>query len=149
MQNIKTLHGFYRAVVFDNRDPLNQSRIKVKVQTSPGEITDWVWPMQPSNIATPAPSIGQGVWVSFIGGDPEYPIWFGEFGTHQDKSKKVLIKPLSDSVSLTGLTSYLVLATQPDGTQEVDLVASLVAMASKLKDHETRIHTLETTPDSD
>ena len=52
-------------------------------------------------------------------------------------------------MSLTGLSSYLIVTSLPDGTKEVDLVASLVAMANKLKDHETRIHTLETTPDID
>jgi len=149
MDAIKTLSGVYRAIVKDNKDPLKQERVKVEVQTIPGQITDWVWPMSPSGVHTVAPAIGQGVWVQFLAADPEYPVYFGEFGKHQDKSKKVLIQPLQNSVSLTGLSPYLVTVAQPDGTQEVDLMATLLAMAKKLQNHETRIHTLETTPDVD
>ena len=60
-----------------------------------------------------------------------------------DPPKKILIKPLLDSVSLTGLTSYITLVTKTDGTKEVDLTATFLAMAQKLKDHETRITSLE------
>jgi hypothetical protein len=144
MDNIKTLHGFYRGVVTNNKDPLNQNRLQLQIQTSPGEVTSWAWSMEPANIHTPAPAIGQGVWVHFIAGDPEFPVWFGQFGTHQAKSKKLLVAPLANTVSLTGLTPYLKIVTQKDGTQEVDLMATLVAVAAKLVDHETRIHSLET-----
>ena len=149
MDGPKYLHGVYRAVVKDNRDPDNLRRLKLQVQTTGLEITDWAWPVEMAGTNVGVPEIGQGVWVSYIGGDPEYPIWHGKFGKHQGKSKPISIKPLKDSVSLTGLSSYLIVTSLPDGTKEVDLVASLVAMANKLKDHETRIHTLETTPDID
>ena len=149
MDGMKYLHGVYRAVVKDNRDPDNLRRLKLQVQTTGLEITDWAWPVEMAGTNVGVPEIGQGVWVSYIGGDPEYPIWHGKFGKHQGKSKPISIKPLKDSVSLTGLSSYLIVTSLPDGTKEVDLVASLVAMANKLKDHETRIHTLETTPDID
>ena len=149
MDGTKYLHGVYRAVVKDNRDPDNLRRLKLQVQTTGFEITDWAWPVEMAGTNVGVPEIGQGVWVSYIGGDPEYPIWHGKFGKHQGKSKPISIKPLKDSVSLTGLSSYLIVTSLPDGTKEVDLVASLVAMANKLKDHETRIHTLETTPDID
>jgi hypothetical protein len=149
MEGLKLLHGVYRAVVKDNRDPNNLRRLKLQVQTTGSEVTDWAWPIEPAGIHIAVPEIGQGVWVSYIGGDPEFPIWHGQFGTHQGKSKPVSIKPLNDSVSLTSISSYLIINTLADGTKEIDLVASLVAMANKLKDHETRIHTLETTPDID
>ena len=149
MDGTKHLHGVYRAVVKDNRDPDNLRRLKLQVQTTGLEITDWAWPVEMAGTNVGFPEIGQGVWVSYIGGDQEYPIWHGKFGKHQGKSKPISIKPLKDSVSLTGLSSYLIVTSLPDGTKEVDLVASLVAMANKLKDHETRIHTLETTPDID
>jgi hypothetical protein len=149
MDEVKRFPGVYRGVVKDNKDPQNQRRLKLQVQTTGSEITDWAWPIESAGLNVAVPEVGQGVWVSYAGGDPEYPIWHGKFGKHQGKSKPVKINPLQDSVSLTGLTSYLIINTLADGTKEVDLVASLVAMANKLKDHETRIHTLETTPDID
>jgi len=149
--SVKTLNGVYKATVLDNKDPKKQNRVKVTLQffnTPKGSTqkplsTDWILPITPVGLDLPAPAIGQGVWVMFQAGDPSYPLWIGEFGKHQDKSKKMLIKPLLNSVSLTGLTPYLIIVTQADGTQEVDLVATLLAMAAKLKDHETRIASIE------
>ena len=149
MDDVKKIHGIFRATVSDNKDPGSLRRIRVTSQATGDQVTDWIWPLEITGTHTATPEIGQGVWVSYIGGDPEYPIWHGKFGKHQGKSKPISIKPLKDSVSLTGLSSYLIVTSLPDGTKEVDLVASLVAMANKLKDHETRIHTLETTPDID
>jgi len=149
MDSIKRLHGVYRGIVKSNNDPLNQRRVKVSVQTTGEEVTDWVSPMEPVNTSYAAPSIGQGVWVQYVGGDPEYPVWFGTFGTNQATTKKLFIKPLPNSTSLTGITSYLIITNNPDGTQEVDLMATLLAMANKLANLENRVHTLETTPDID
>ena len=143
MDSIKTLTGVYRAIVKDNKDPLKQERVRVEIQTIPGQISDWVWPMQPAGVHTPAPAVGQGVWIEFLASDPEYPVYFGEFGKHQDKSKKILLNPLQNSVSITGLTPYLIVVNQPDGTQEVDLIASLLAVAAKLKNHESRLASVE------
>ena len=150
MDDIKRHYGIYRGVVQDNKDPQSQRRLRVSIpQTTGSEITDWAWPVDPSSISPAVPVIGQGVWVSFIGGDPEYPIWMGTFGTNQGKNKKVLVKPLDNTVSLTAISSYIVTVKNPDGTTEVDMTASLIAMAQKLANYETRIHTLEITPDLD
>lgn len=83
MDIIKRLHGAYRAVVVDNKDPDHLRRIKVRVSTTGTSsleptITNWVWPM----ISTKRPpAIGSGVYVFYVGGDPEYPVWIGEFGS--------------------------------------------------------------------
>ena len=136
--------GFFRGIVQNNRDPLNQRRLQVLVPQSTGaEVTDWIWPVEPHGIHTAPPKVGQGVWVSYISGNSEYPVWIGAFGKHQDASKPYLINPLSNSTSLSGLTPYIVISTEPDGTQVVDLTQTLLAMAAKLKDHETRIAQLE------
>jgi len=135
--------GVYRATVKNNLDPKKQRRLQVEIATAIGHTTDWVWPMEPANISTEVPNIGQGVWVHFQAGDHEYPIWFGAFGKHQGKSKKMFIKPLADSVSLTGLTPYLKTNKNNDGTTELDLTDTLMLMANKLKTYETRIASLE------
>jgi len=143
MDDIKRFYGMYRGVVQDNKDPQEQRRLKVQVQTTGTEITDWAWPVEPSSIHTEVPVVGQGVWITYIGGDPEYPIWAGAFGKNQGKNKQILVKPLQDSVSLTGLTSHIVVVNQPDGTSEVDLTATLMALANKVKVLETKVSTLE------
>jgi len=136
--------GFFRAVVQNNRDPLNQRRLQVLVPQSTGpEITDWVWPVEPHGIHTAPPKVGQGVWVSYISGDSEYPVWIGSFGKHQEASKPYLISPLMNSVSLAGLTPYLIVESEPDGTQVVHLTKTLLAMAKTLQNHEQRIQSLE------
>jgi hypothetical protein len=77
VDSVKRLHGVYRAVVVDNKDPKNLRRLKVQSQATGVEITDWVWPIQ--STAKP-PVIGHGVFIMYQGGDPEFPLWVGEFG---------------------------------------------------------------------
>ena len=73
----RKLPGIYRAIVHDNRDPKKLRRLKVKVTATGEQITNWIWPV----ISTKRPpAIGTGVYVMYIGGDPEYPVWIGEFG---------------------------------------------------------------------
>jgi hypothetical protein len=140
---IKRLYGVYRGVVKGNKDPQNQRRLQIQVQTTGNEVTDWAWPIEPSSIHTDVPVIGQGVWVTYIGGDPEYPVWSGSFGKNQGKNKQIFIKPLADSVSLTGLTAHVIIIKQPDGTSEVDLTATIMALANKVKVLEGKVTTLE------
>jgi hypothetical protein len=82
--HIKRLYGVYRAVVDDNNDPQHLRRLKVKVQSTSFDrdaTTNWIWPM----ISTKRPpAIGSGVYVLYLGGDPDYPVWVGEFSTPED-----------------------------------------------------------------
>ena len=78
MDPVKRYYGVYRATVKDNKDPNKQRRLKVSVtQTTGNEVTEWVWP---ATATAKPPAVGQGVYILFIGGDPEYPIWMGTFG---------------------------------------------------------------------
>lgn len=149
---VKKLNGVYKGIVYDNKDPKSQNRIKVTLEfyttskvASKQLSTDWIYPMMPANVTTPAPKIGQGVWVMFQAGDPAYPLWFGEFGKHQDASKKLLVKPLQNSVSLSGITDQIITVTNTDGTVEVDLTATLIAIANKLATLQTNVNNLHTT----
>ena len=82
--HIKRLYGVYRAVVDDNNDPQHLRRLKVKVQSTSFDrdaTTNWIWPM----ISTKRPpAIGSGVYVFYLGGDPDYPVWVGEFSTPEN-----------------------------------------------------------------
>ena len=135
--------GVYRATVVNNRDPKKQRRLQVELTTSVGHFTDWVWPIEPANISTEVPEIGQGVWIHFQAGDHEYPTWSGSFGKHKGKSKRLYVKALPDSVVISTLTAYVKTIKQVDGTTEIDLMSTLIAMANTLKDHETRLTTAE------
>jgi len=73
--------GVYRGIVHSTDDPLNKGRIKLKVpQIMADAVTGWAWPIvSVSNIQTSTPSIGEGVFVQFEGGDPSFPLWSGKF----------------------------------------------------------------------
>jgi len=135
--------GVYRATVTNNKDPQKQRRLQVEITTSVGHSTEWVWPIEPANISTEVPEIGQGVWVHFQAGDHEYPTWSGSFGKHKGKSKRLYVKALPDSTSISALTAYVKTVKQPDGTTEIDLMNTVIAMANALKNHETRLTTAE------
>ena len=71
-------HDIYRAVVKDIKDPDNLRRIKVSVpQITGNEVSFWAWPILSTKRP---PAVGTGVYVFYVGGDPEYPVWIGEFG---------------------------------------------------------------------
>jgi hypothetical protein len=138
--------GIYRGIVKNNADPKKQKRLKVTVPQITGtEVSDWILPLEPSNIGVDVPTVGQGVWVTYVGGDTGYPVWVGSFGKNQGKNKKIFIKPLANSVSLTGLTAHVITVKQSDGTTEVDLIATIMALANKVKTLETTVSGLKTT----
>jgi hypothetical protein len=138
--------GIYRGVVKNNRDPKNQRRLKVSIPQLTGtEITDWIDSVEPANLSVDVPVIGQGVWIQFIGGSLNYPIWIGSFGKNQGKNKKIFIKPLANTTSLTGLSAHIITVKKFDGTTEVDLTATVMALANKVKTLETNLTTVKNT----
>ena len=141
---MSNLSGIYRGIVKNNTDPKKQNRLKVSIpQLIGAQVTGWIDPAEPAGIRTEPPAIGQGVWISFEGGNLEYPIWFGAFGKNKGKNKKIFIKPLANTTSLTGLSAHVITAKSSDGTTEVDLTATFMALANKVKSLETRMTTAE------
>jgi uncharacterized protein involved in type VI secretion and phage assembly len=77
-------HGIYPGKVENNVDPLNMSRILVSVSDVGGSsILSWALPCLPVNGTNmgmfTVPSIGAGVWVAFVRGDTDYPVWMGGY----------------------------------------------------------------------
>jgi len=72
----KRFFGIYRGVVVDTNDPKEKGRIKLKVPQILGNTsTSWAWPIVGGYIPIP----GDGCWVMFEGGDPNFPLWLGAF----------------------------------------------------------------------
>lgn len=114
MDLISRYHSVVRGIVQDNKDPQNLRRVKVAVPQITGNyVTDWVWPM----ISTQKPpSIGQGVWINYIGGDPEYPVWIGEFAKRETNPSHAPTGPFFQGIFSYG--SFFSTQTQtPAGTQ--------------------------------
>ena len=143
---MSNLPGIYRGIVKNNVDPKKQNRLKISIPQLIGtQVTDWIDAAEPAGIRTDLPAIGQGVWVSFIGGNINYPVWLGAFGKNKGKNKKIFIKPLANTTSLTGLSTHVIITKKSDGTTEVDLTATIMALANKVKALETSVTTLKNT----
>ncbi len=75
------VHGKYRGVVTNDRDPRRLGRVQVHVPAVLGDARVWAMPSVP--FAGPqvgmlfVPKAGTGVWVEFEGGDTDFPIWSG------------------------------------------------------------------------
>jgi hypothetical protein len=68
--------GIYRGVVKDTNDPKGLGRIRLQVpQVFGEEITGWAWPILAGY--TPEPS--EPCWVTFEGGDPNFPLWLRNY----------------------------------------------------------------------
>lgn len=132
----RRFYGLYRGIVVDNSDPLKKKRLKLKVPQVLGEeITEWAWSKETSSVKTKSPNPGQGVWVLFEGGDPSYPVWSGTFGTNVTQDNHVLVNPMPSGTSLTNISPYVKLTGNEDGTTDLDLTASVLALAQGVYDN--------------
>lgn len=136
-------YGVYRGIVTDNKDPQNNGRIKVKVpQLFHEEPTEWAWPSFSATGRQKPPAVGQGVWVMFEGGDVAFPLWVGVFGKNQGPGNNLLLRQLGAGESLSGITNYIITVRNSDGSVEVDVMASLLAMAHKIVAQQAQINSL-------
>lgn len=72
------IFGKWPGICVDIEDPEGLKRIKVRVPGIFGQeiLEEWALPCLPPGIDT-VPEKGDGVWVEFIGGDENKPIWSG------------------------------------------------------------------------
>ncbi len=71
----QSLCGVFRGVVVSPIDPLALRRLLVQVP-SIGVATAWAAACTPVG-ATALPQPGDGVWITFEGGDADHPVWLG------------------------------------------------------------------------
>lgn len=126
-------YGAYRGVVYSNQDPLSRGRLRIKVpQVLADEPTQWAWPVDDSVLRQSPPLVGQGVWVSFEGGDPSYPIWQGIFGNKVTSEMELYVRPFTAAETSFNAAKILETKTLGNGEQVVDLTATLSKVASTL-----------------
>lgn len=127
MDNIARYYGVYRGVVKSVADPLNQRRVKLVVpQTTGDRVTGWAWPLETAHTHFEVPPVGQGVWVIYQGGDPDYPLWMGSFGKAMYKGKLPFVKALPNSEDIDDVVDLLTVVDNKDGTTDYDLTQTVL-----------------------
>lgn len=105
-------HGFYRGICTTNNDPEGRNRIKAVVPQVFGSTTTesgWAWPSQPPTVQQAVPLPNQGVWITFEGGDENYPVWVGVWdytvskgGGYTPPTDRIIIEQNMTSVNSDG-----------------------------------------------
>lgn len=71
------LYGLYLGTCVDNADPQQRLRLRLQIPQLLGTaVTNWAEACVPVG-GTDTPEAGATVWVMFMGGDPNYPVWIG------------------------------------------------------------------------
>jgi uncharacterized protein involved in type VI secretion and phage assembly len=86
--------GKYRALVVDRNDPDQLGRLKLSVPSVFGDaVTGWAWPVSPYAGAGVGfffiPQVGDVVWVEFVEGELEHPIWSGGMWAKPEKESEI------------------------------------------------------------
>jgi uncharacterized protein involved in type VI secretion and phage assembly len=116
-------YGKYPGTVRNNIDPNQKGRLLVEVGDVGGNmISTWASPCLPvvgpnMGIFT-VPPIGAGVWVEFVRGDPDFPVWTGGFYSEADVPALARIVPpgLSGITLQTQLKNGIVISDAPGPT---------------------------------
>lgn len=138
--------GIYRGVVVAVNDPEDKGRVKLRVPQLLGKTaTDWAWPKDVASVRLGPPKVGQGVWVMFEGGDLAFPVWVGTFGKLPTGQVVPSLSPLAEGTSLSTAAPYIVTKTV-NGVTEVDLLATVISLANKVAELNTRVTALEGMP---
>jgi hypothetical protein len=130
-------YGKYRGMVLNNIDPMQTGRVQVQVPDVLGpSISSWAMPCLPiagkqSGVYC-VPQVGDGVWVEFEQGDPDYPIWVGGFwGSAAEVPALALAGlPVSPSIVLqTGGQVTLMMSDLPGPTGGILLKAGTAMLS--------------------
>ena len=77
------LYGLYCAIVRDNADPDDCSRLLVEIPGVTLYNLSWAEACVPPGEHT-VPDIGDTVWIMLEAGDPDYPVWIGVLPERSD-----------------------------------------------------------------
>lgn len=133
--------GIYRGIVHDNRDPLGKGRLKVRVNQLLGNTpTDWAWSLDSAYSRGDLPTVGQGVWVTFEGGDVSFPVWIGTFGSSADTSFGLLVRKIPNG---TPLNEHIIKEIPVNGDRAISALETLVKLANAVKTLENTVVSLQ------
>jgi uncharacterized protein involved in type VI secretion and phage assembly len=118
----KSFQGIYPGRCENNVDPLNMGRILVSVADVGGSATlSWALPCLPvtgrgMGMFT-VPHNGAAVWVMFMRGDSDYPVWMGGyFATGDAPPLARKVPPSIDGITLQTTSGHgLVISDAPGG----------------------------------
>lgn len=125
--------GLYRGNVYSNKDPLNQGRLRLRVpQVLADQITDWAWPVDTSAAEFEVPSVGQGIWVAFEGGNPSFPVWVGTFGKDKTGNLPIYVDHLKAAEDISAVANLIDIRDLSNGEKELVLTETLLKIARKV-----------------
>jgi uncharacterized protein involved in type VI secretion and phage assembly len=124
--------GKYRGTVADRGDPEQLGRLKVRVPSLLGDaVTGWAWPAVTyagAGIGLLAlPLVGDLVWVEFMEGELDHPIWSGASWAKPAGSSEVPAPGLAaypDVVVLRTPSGHEVILSDQDGSELLTIRAA-------------------------
>lgn len=132
--------GLYRGTVYSNKDPLGKGRLRLKVpQILANEVTAWAWPLDTPGINTPAPEVGQGVWVMFEGGDTTFPIWVGSFGKETSSDYNLKVERLVPDSYPTTIDELIALESSDNVETQWNVTETILRIAERLIELEEEV----------
>ena len=124
----RRFYGVYRGTVTNSSDPQNKRRVKATVpQVLGNEPTDWAWPTDSAGSYSKPPEIGQGVWITFEGGDPSFPIWSGTFGSYKGGGTQVELTDLPKADYPNTISNNI-------SAGKFDVVSAVVDISNRLEE---------------
>jgi uncharacterized protein involved in type VI secretion and phage assembly len=115
-------HGIYPGKVENNVDPLGMARLQVSVADVGGSaVLSWALPCLPVTGSGMGmftmPPIGGGVWIAFVRGDTDYPVWMGGYyGNGEAPSLSRNVPPGISGITLQTTSGHgLVINDAPGG----------------------------------
>jgi uncharacterized protein involved in type VI secretion and phage assembly len=119
--------GKYRGFVMDRRDPEQLGRLKLTVPSVFADaVTGWAWPASPYAGAGIGfffiPQEGDLVWVEFVEGELEHPIWSGGSWARPRGVPEIPAEALEaypDTAVIKTRSGALIMLSDADGREKV------------------------------
>jgi hypothetical protein len=117
--------GKYRGLVEDRNDPEQLGRLRVRVPSLLADaVTGWAWPAVPNAGLFLLPQKDDLVWVEFIEGELEHPIWSGSGWAKPGGTSEVPEEAraaYAETAVLRTPAGNVVILTDTDGAEKITI----------------------------